>query len=204
MLILNKFRKIDIFDEAGNEITEITVPIPFVVQIQLEERPLTRYRVRLIDDNGNNRGHYIGTTGRKNLNLNVPLIKLPRNSGKLRILVEESSGDAEYTEKHQVTITYLDYKNEAIKMGELPDKLLEPPISTNKRMNEIENVKPKASAELAQRVLLNTTELAPLVEIKKIKKKKKKISSPWVSIEELEYLNKRKSILKEYNNINYK
>ncbi|MFX0182499.1 MAG: hypothetical protein ACFE95_05375 [Candidatus Hodarchaeota archaeon] len=54
--------KIEIADDAGNEIREMTVPAPFYIHVKLEEG-ITRYRIRLIDDEGMIRGQYT----RKNL-----------------------------------------------------------------------------------------------------------------------------------------
>ncbi len=102
--------KIAVVDDAGNEFFEITVPIPFYIRIQLEEG-MTRYRVRLIDDFGKIRGQYSGSTQRSFLELHIPPIKLPR-PGKLRILVEESSGEPQYSHQYQGSILYLDYTQE--------------------------------------------------------------------------------------------
>ncbi|MFX0050342.1 MAG: hypothetical protein ACFE8U_03525 [Candidatus Hermodarchaeota archaeon] len=105
--------KIEIADDAGNEIREITVPIPFYIRVKLEEG-MTRYRVRLIDDESKIRGHYIGKTMRQFLELHVPLIKLPK-PGKLRVVVEESSDESEISQEYQVSILYLDYIPEEAK-----------------------------------------------------------------------------------------
>ncbi len=102
--------KIEVVDDVGNEFSEITVPIPFYIRIQLEEG-MTRYRLRLIDDFGKIRGQYSGSTQQSFLELHIPLIKLPR-PGKLRITVEESSGEPQYSHQYQVSILYLDYTQE--------------------------------------------------------------------------------------------
>ena len=102
--------KIELADDSGNELSEITVPIPFYIRVELEDG-MRRYRVRLIDDNGNIRGQYQGFTDRKYLDLHVPLVKLPQ-PGQLRILIEESSGPSEFTQQHQVSIHYIPYQHE--------------------------------------------------------------------------------------------
>lgn len=109
---MSDISKIEIADDAGNEIREITVPIPFYIRVKLEEG-MTRYRVRLIDDESKIRGQYIGKTSRQYLELHVPLIKLPK-LGKLRVVVEESSGEQDYSQEHQVSILYLDYIPEEV------------------------------------------------------------------------------------------
>ena len=113
---MSDISKIEIADDAGNEIREITVPIPFYIRVKLEEG-MTRYRVRLIDDESKIRGQYIGKTSRQYLELHVPLIKLPK-PGKLRVVVEESSGESDYSQEHQVSILYLDYVPEEVEKDE--------------------------------------------------------------------------------------
>jgi hypothetical protein len=109
---MSDLSKIEIADDAGNEIREMTVPIPFYIRVKLKEG-MNRYRVRLIDDESKIRGQYIGKTMRKYLELHVPLIKLPK-PGKLRILVEESSDESDYKQEYQVSILYLDYIPEEV------------------------------------------------------------------------------------------
>ncbi len=99
--------KIEVEDDSGNEISEITVPIPFNIRIKMDEG-MSRYRVKLIDDLGGIRGQYMGSTDQKILELHVPTIKLPR-LGKIRILVEESAGDSNYSQQYSVSIHYLEY-----------------------------------------------------------------------------------------------
>ncbi|MFX0171433.1 MAG: hypothetical protein ACFE9L_05890 [Candidatus Hodarchaeota archaeon] len=109
---MSDLSKIEIADDAGNEIREMTVPIPFYIRVKLEEG-MTRYRVRLIDDESKIRGQYIGKIMHKYLELHVPLIKLPK-PGKLRVIVEESSDVSDYTQEYQVSILYLDYIPEKV------------------------------------------------------------------------------------------
>ena len=99
--------KIEVVDSNGNEFSEMTGPIPFSIRVHLEDG-MNRYRVRLIDDMGNTRGQYSGVTAQKHLDLYVPFIKLPK-LGKLRILVEESTGEPKYSHQHQISILYLEY-----------------------------------------------------------------------------------------------
>ena len=105
--------KIEVADDAGDTFTEITIPIPFYIRVHLEkqESVLTRYRVRLIDDDGKIRGQYIGATDREYLELHVPLIKLAK-PGSLRIFVEESSEAGEYEQSHHISLKYLEYTEE--------------------------------------------------------------------------------------------
>jgi len=105
----NNGRKIEIINERGNEISEIFTPIPFFIQVKLDEG-MTRYRIKLIDDSGNIRGQYIGTTGKKFLELRVPSIRLPK-LGKIRVLVEESSGNSEYSQQHSISLRYIEYRS---------------------------------------------------------------------------------------------
>jgi hypothetical protein len=99
--------KIEVTDDSDNEITEITIPIPFYIRVRMDEG-MSRYRVKLIDDSGGIRGQYMGSTDQELLELHVPLIKLPK-PGKIRILVEESTGDSNYSQQYSVSLRYLDY-----------------------------------------------------------------------------------------------
>jgi hypothetical protein len=99
--------KIEICDDSGDEISKLTVPIPFYIRVFLEEG-MSRYRVRLIDDEGYLRGQYTGTATRNILELHIPLINLPK-PGKLRILVEESSGDSQNSPQQHLSVLYLNY-----------------------------------------------------------------------------------------------
>ncbi|MFX0015244.1 MAG: hypothetical protein ACFFB2_19230 [Promethearchaeota archaeon] len=103
--------KILLADDAGDEITEITIPIPFYIRVELENIP-TRYKLRLIDDIGNVRGQYSGTTNRKYLEVYVPLIKLPK-PGNLRIFIEESPSEGELSQEHYVSLRNLPYVPES-------------------------------------------------------------------------------------------
>lgn len=105
--------KIVVVDDAGDEFTEFTVPIPFYIRLELEEGS-KRYSVRLIDDLGNVRGQYLGTSKHKYVELHVPLIKLPQIPGDLRIIAEESTDGKIYSQKHQISIKYLTYVQETI------------------------------------------------------------------------------------------
>jgi hypothetical protein len=106
--IIDSGRKIEIVDDSGNEISEIDIPIPFYIRVKMGEG-MIRYKVKLIDDSGNLRGQYIGTTDNKFLELHVPLIKLPK-LGKIRVLVEESSIDSQISQQHSISLLYIDYK----------------------------------------------------------------------------------------------
>jgi len=99
--------KIEIADDSGNEISEISIPIPFYIRVKMEEG-MKRYRIRLIDDFGKIRGQYMGGSNREYIELHIPLIRLSK-PGQLRILIEESTGEANYLQKHQVLIKYLPY-----------------------------------------------------------------------------------------------
>ena len=103
--------KIVVVDDAGDEFSEFTVPIPFYIRLELENES-KRYRVRLIDDLGNVRGQYMGTSKHKFVELHVPLIKLPYIPGDLRIVAEESTDGINYSQKHQISIKYLTYIQE--------------------------------------------------------------------------------------------
>ena len=103
--------KIVVADDAGDEFSEFTVPIPFYIRLELMDGS-KRYRVRLIDDSGNVRGQYQGTSEHKYVELHIPLIKLPAVPGNLRILAEESSDGHNYSQKHQISIKYLSYVKE--------------------------------------------------------------------------------------------
>lgn len=106
--IIDSDRKIEIVDDSGNEISEIDIPIPFYIRVKMDEG-MKRYKVKLIDDSGNIRGQYIGTTDNRYLELHVPLIKLPK-LGKIRVFVEESSIDSEFSQKHSISLLYIEYK----------------------------------------------------------------------------------------------
>lgn len=103
--------KIVVVDDAGDEFSELTVPIPFYIRVELADGS-KRYRIRLIDDSGNLRGQYLGTTEHKRVELHVPLIKLPE-PGNLRILAEESSDGITYAQEHIISIKYLTYVSES-------------------------------------------------------------------------------------------
>jgi hypothetical protein len=105
--------KIVVVDDEGDEFSEFAVPIPFYIRLELEHGS-RRYRVRLIDDLGNVRGQYLGTSKHKFVELHVPLIKLPKVPGNLRILAEESTDGVHYSKKHQISIKYLTYIQEII------------------------------------------------------------------------------------------
>ncbi|MFX0208367.1 MAG: hypothetical protein ACFFDT_20460 [Candidatus Hodarchaeota archaeon] len=109
--------KIVVVDDAGDEFPEFTIPIPFYIRLELEEGS-RRYRVRLIDDSGNVRGQYLGTSKHKYVELHVPLIKLPQIPGDLRIIAEESTDGVDYSQKHQISIKYLTYIQETIEEEE--------------------------------------------------------------------------------------
>ncbi|MHA2202733.1 MAG: hypothetical protein ACW991_03510 [Candidatus Hodarchaeales archaeon] len=104
--------KIVVVDDEGDEFSEFIIPIPFYIRLELESGS-KRYRVRLIDDLGNVRGHYLGTSEHKYIELHVPLIKLPNVPGNLRVLAEESTDGENYSQKHQISIKYLTYVQEA-------------------------------------------------------------------------------------------
>ncbi|UCE12276.1 MAG: hypothetical protein JSV04_08740 [Candidatus Heimdallarchaeota archaeon] len=99
--------KIVVVDDAGDEFSEFTVPIPFYIRVELADGA-RRYRIRLIDDSGNVRSHHTGTPEGKYVELHVPLIRLSK-PGKLRIVVEESTDGVNYSQDHQVSIKYLTY-----------------------------------------------------------------------------------------------
>jgi hypothetical protein len=103
--------KIVVVDDEGDEFSEFTVPIPFYIRLELEEGS-KRYRVRLIDDLGNVRGQYLGTSEHKYVELHIPLIKLPQVPGNLRIVAEESTDGVSYSQKHQISVKYLAYIQE--------------------------------------------------------------------------------------------
>ena len=109
--------KIVVVDDAGDEFSEFTVPIPFYIRLELEDGS-KRYRVRLIDDLGNVRGQYVGTSKHKYVELHVPLIKIPNVPGNLRILAEESSDGVNYSRQHQISIKYLSYIHEILEEEE--------------------------------------------------------------------------------------
>lgn len=100
--------KIVVVDDEGNEFSEFPVPIPFYIRLELDNGS-KRYKVRLIDDLGNVRGQYLGTSEHKYVELHVPLIKLPIVPGNLRILAEESTDGVNFSQKHQISIKYLTY-----------------------------------------------------------------------------------------------
>lgn len=102
--------KIVVVDDTGDEFSELTVPIPFYIRLELADGS-KRYKVRLIDDSGNVRGQYLGTSEHKYVELHVPLIKLPEH-GNLRIVAEESSDGVIFSQKHHISIKYLTYVQE--------------------------------------------------------------------------------------------
>ncbi|UCG00275.1 MAG: hypothetical protein JSW11_11570 [Candidatus Heimdallarchaeota archaeon] len=104
--------KIVVVDDEGDEFSEFTVPIPFYIRLILEDGS-KRYKVRLIDDLGNVRGQYLGTSEHHYVELHVPLIKLSKVPGNLRILAEESRDGINYSQKHQISIKYLTYVEES-------------------------------------------------------------------------------------------
>ncbi len=106
--IFDSGRKIEVVDDSGNEISEIDIPIPFYIRVKMDEG-MKRYKVKLIDDSGNIRGQYIGTTDNQYLELHVPLIKLPK-LGKIRVFVEESSIETEISQQHSIYLHYIEYK----------------------------------------------------------------------------------------------
>ncbi|MFW9904121.1 MAG: hypothetical protein ACFFFH_07310 [Candidatus Thorarchaeota archaeon] len=104
--------KIVVVDDTGDEFSEFTVPIPFYIRLELENES-KRYRVRLIDDLGQVRGQYFGTSKHKYVEFHVPLVKLPQIPGNLRIVAEESTDGVSYSQRHQITIKYLTYIQES-------------------------------------------------------------------------------------------
>ena len=127
----NNGRKIEIVDDKGNEISEIFTPIPFFIRVKLDEG-MTRYRIKLIDDSGNIRGQYIGTTGKSFCELRVPSIRLPK-LGKIRVLVEESSGNSEYSQQHSISLRYIEYRS--VKPIEEETKTSEEPELDDQRID---------------------------------------------------------------------
>lgn len=145
-VIDNNGRKIEIVDDRGNEISEIYTPIPFFISVKLDEG-MTRYRIKLIDDSGNIRGQYIGTTGKSFRELRVPSIRLPK-LGKIRVLVEESSGNSEYSQQHSISLRYIEYRSikpieEEVKTSEEPeldDQRIDSESSEKEVINDIEPI----------------------------------------------------------------
>jgi len=151
---LKEIPKIEIADDAGDLVTEIDIPIPFYIRVHLETG-ITRYRVRLIDDHGKTRGQYIGTTDHDFLELHVPIIKLPK-PGDLRIIIEETSIDSDYSRKHQVSIRYLEYKTDFLEsnLEESIPKVKESETSTRSGINDITSNDLKLLSQVKEEIKL--------------------------------------------------
>jgi len=159
--------KIEIADDSGNEISEISIPIPFYIRVKMEEG-MKRYRISLIDDFGKIRSQYMGGSNREYIELHIPLIRLSK-PGQLRILIEESSGEADYSEKHQVSIRYLPYspperkptdeehpEESEIELKNEEDHLQEPPAIEEEQINEFSEPDQK-SPVLSEKMSINET-----------------------------------------------
>ncbi|MHA1971437.1 MAG: hypothetical protein ACTSW1_00510 [Candidatus Hodarchaeales archaeon] len=193
--------KVEIADDAGDEITEITTPIPFYIRVHLEDGT-KRYRVRLIDDNGSVRGQYQGTTDRKYLELHVPLIKLPE-PGQLRIIIEESTGHEGFEQEHQVSIHYLPYKEETEHINTKDDsdtteedfEIREEETETNQ--NEEKNISSIAQNDDVDGTITHKEE-SDTEDFSKIDEEQEKTEleseTTELTREELEYLEERKRI----------
>jgi len=191
--------KVEVVDDAGDEITEITIPIPFYVRVTLEDGT-KRYRLRLIDDNGRVRGQYQGSTNRKYLEVHVPLIKLPK-PGQLRILVEESTGHESFEQQHQVSVHYLPYKEETSQDNAVETEYTEKnelaeeettldeekvPVSPPQQEDEIKEPTTDEEEKIIEDIIVPEEKEEPIVSEDRPTELTK---------EELEYLEQRKRIL---------
>jgi len=217
----NNGRKIEIINERGNEISEIFTPIPFFIQVKLDEG-MTRYRIKLIDDSGNIRGQYIGTTGKLFLELRVPSIRLPK-LGKIRVLVEESSGNSEYSQQHSISLRYIEYRSikpiekeaNTSEEEEINDNapitreeeisLPQPSIKEVDSHDEstiFSEIKTDEQKNEESPAVIKTIEPIMISEIITQDLEGEKKDSSDLSIEEIEYLKQRQQILGENQDIN--
>lgn len=217
----NNGRKIEIINERGNEISEIFTPIPFFIQVKLDEG-MTRYRIKLIDDSGNIRGQYIGTTGKTFLELRVPSIRLPK-LGKIRVLVEESSGNSEYSQQHSISLRYIEYRsikpiekeantseeeeindNAPITREEeipLPQPSIKE-VDSHDESTVFSEIKTDEQKNEESPAVIKTIEPIMISEIITQNLEGEKKDSSDLSIEEIEYLKQRQQILGENQDIN--
>lgn len=217
----NNGRKIEIINERGNEISEIFNPIPFFIQVKLDEG-MTRYRIKLIDDSGNIRGQYIGTTGKTFLELRVPSIRLPK-LGKIRVLVEESSGNSEYSQQHSISLRYIEYRsikpiekeantseeeeindNAPITREEeipLPQPSIKE-VDSHDESTVFSEIKTDEQKNEESPAVIKTIEPIMISEIITQDLEGEKKDSSDLSIEEIEYLKQRQQILGENQDIN--
>lgn len=217
----NNCRKIEIINDRGNEISEIFTPIPFFIQVKLDEG-MTRYRIKLIDDSGNIRGQYIGTTGKMFLELRVPSIRLPK-LGKIRVLVEESSGNSEYSQQHSISLRYIEYRsikpiekeantseeeeindNAPITREEeipLPQPSIKE-VDSHDESTVFSEIKTDEQKNEESPAVIKTIEPIMISEIITQDLEGEKKDSSDLSIEEIEYLKQRQQILGENQDIN--
>lgn len=111
---------IEIVDDSGEEFSVTDVPIPFYLRCKLEGEHV-RYRVKLVDEPGNIRGYYTGTSKRDYLELHVPVIPL-RKQGKLLIEIELYDPKLNEMTTRKANIEYVDQKTyQKLKTVEKPE-----------------------------------------------------------------------------------
>ncbi len=173
---------IEIVDDSGNEFSVTDVPIPFYIRCKLEGENV-KYRVKLLDEKGNTRGYYTGTSSRDYLELHVPVIPL-RKEGKLLIEIELYDSKLKELTTRKTMINYVDQKSfQEMKAAE------KPPL--DKKETEEEVIEPEP---LAEEKIQEPIKVLPFI------RKHKKIK-PETSFEltqnEIDYLTLRTVILKE-------
>ena len=97
---------IEIVDDSGDEFYVTDIPIPFYIRCKLEGEQV-KYRVKLLDEVGNTRGYYTGTSNRDYLELHVPVIPL-RKQGKLFIEIELYDTKLTQLSTRKTSIEYVD------------------------------------------------------------------------------------------------
>ncbi|MHA2176454.1 MAG: hypothetical protein ACXABI_16645 [Candidatus Hodarchaeales archaeon] len=111
---------VEIVDDSGDEFSVTDVPIPFYIRCKLEGKNV-KYRVKLLDEMGNTRGYYTGTSKRDYLELHVPVIPL-RKQGKLFIEIELYDILRNELTTRKTTIEYVDQKTyQKLKSSEKPE-----------------------------------------------------------------------------------
>jgi hypothetical protein len=115
---------IEIVDDSGEEFSVTDVPIPFYIRCKLEGEHV-RYRVKLVDEPGNIRGYYTGTSKRDYLELHVPVIPL-RKQGKILIEIELYDPKLNEMTTRKANIEYVDQKTyQKLKTVEKPEDYTE-------------------------------------------------------------------------------
>ena len=113
-------KELVIVNDAGNEFSVTDMPIPFYIRLKIDNKK-TKYRAKIMDEDGNTRSFYTGVTDRDYLELHVPGTPL-RNNGKIIIEIEVSDLNSKDTSKYQACIDYVSREEyERLNPTEIPD-----------------------------------------------------------------------------------